>query len=105
LLVSVDDLGKGAAVEAEKFQELRQRGLDFRDDLVEGNVGKTGGKIGKQAFECQEFFERWFGRARRRAFIARNSRFLARDGCTFSLSARPRAKPLAAPSCDELRDR
>jgi hypothetical protein len=60
LLVSLDDLGKGAAVEAEKFQELRQCGFDFRDDLVKGNVGKTGRKIGKQAFKCQEFLQRWF---------------------------------------------
>ena len=54
--VAVDDLGEGAAVKAEEFQELLQRGFDFRDDLVNGNVRKAGGKIGKQTFKRQKFF-------------------------------------------------
>jgi hypothetical protein len=60
-----------------------------------GNVGKTGGKIGKQAFERQEFFERWFGGARRRAFIARNSRFFGPQWLYFL--------PLSAPPSEAAR--
>jgi hypothetical protein len=77
LPVAVDDLGKGAAVEAEKFKESLQRGFDFRDDLVNGNVRKAGGKIGKQTFKRQKFFQRWRrSAARRRPLIARNPYFL-----------------------------
>jgi hypothetical protein len=38
--------------------ELPQRALDFGLELVAGNVGEAGGKIGKQPLKREKLFER-----------------------------------------------